>query len=250
VLARVTQPVLVGEGVVRLGTELVNWYLVEEDGQVAIVDAGAPAYRPQLDAGLTLLGRQLSDVTAVVLTHAHADHTGFAEPVRTELGVPVLVHADDERLATTGKAFGKRERSLLPYLRHAHAWKLLGHLASSGTPQKIGAVTTFADGDTLDVPGHPRVVHTAGHTAGHCCLWLESRGVLVAGDLLCTRNPLTGARGPELLPGAFNLSSATMLDSLSKLESLDASAIVFGHGDPWTDGAAEAVRLARAAGPT
>ena len=58
VLARETQPTLVAEGVVRLGTELVNWYLLEEDGKVTVVDAGAPAYRPQLDKGLALLGRQ------------------------------------------------------------------------------------------------------------------------------------------------------------------------------------------------
>ena len=250
VLARETQPTLVAEGVVRLGTELVNWYLLEEDGKVTVVDAGAPAYRPQLDKGLALLGREPADVAAVILTHAHSDHIGFAEPLRAELGIPVLVHADDEHLATTGKAFGKREKSMLPYLRHGHAWKLLGHLASSGFPKKIAAVTIFRDGDTLDVPGRPAVLHTPGHTSGHACFWLEPRGVLVAGDLLCTRNPLTGGLGPQLMPGAFNLSSGSILDSLSKIEGLDAGTIVFGHGEPWTDGAAEAVRLARATGPT
>jgi hypothetical protein len=70
------------------------------------------------------------------------------------------------------------------------------------------------------------------------------------GDLLCTLNPLTGARGPQLLPQAFNLSSATMLDSLSTIEGLDAPVLGFGHGEPWTDGVAEAVRRARATGPT
>ncbi len=249
-LARETEPTLVADGVVRLGTELVNWYLVEEDGRVTVVDAGMPAFRPQLDRGLKLLGRQPADVAAVILTHAHSDHIGVAEPLRTELGVPVLVHADDERLATTGKAFGKREASLLPYLRYGHAWRLLGHLATSGFPKKIGAVTTFAGGETLDVPGRPAVLHTPGHTSGHASFWLESRGALVAGDLLCTRNPLTGARGPQLMPSAFNLSSGSILDSLTKIEKLDARVIVFGHGEPWTDGPAEAVRLARATGPT
>jgi glyoxylase-like metal-dependent hydrolase (beta-lactamase superfamily II) len=111
-------------------------------------------------------------------------------------------------------------------------------------------VTTFRDGETLDVPGRPGVLHTPGHTSGHVCFSLESRGVLVAGDLLCTRNPLTGAREPQLMPSAFNLSSASILDSLSKIEGLGAGTIVFGHGEPWTDGAAEAVRVARATGRT
>jgi len=248
--ARETEPALVADGVVRLGTELANWYLVEDEGRVTIVDAGAPKYRPQLDRGLALLGRRPEDVAAVVLTHGHSDHIGFAEPVRAELNVPVLVHRDDARLTTTGKAPSGNEASLVPYLRYGHAWKLLAHLVSSGFPKHVREVTTFEDGTELDVPGRPRALLTPGHTAGHVCFWLESRGVLVMGDLLCTRNPLTGARGPQLMPTAFNLSNATIFDSLSKVESLDARVLVFGHGEPWTDGTAEAVRRARETGPT
>ena len=81
-------------------------------------------------------------------------------------------------------------------------------------------------------------------------MWLESRGVLVMGDLLCTRNPLTGARRPQLMPSAFNLSNGTILDSLSKVESLDAGVLLFGHGEPWTQGAGDAVRRPRETGPT
>ena len=100
------------------------------------------------------------------------------------------------------------------------------------------------------MPGRPVVLHTPGHSTGHSCFWLESRRLLVAGDLLCTLNPLTGRRGPQLMPSAFNLSSASILDSLTKIEGLDAGVIVFCHGEPWTGGAGEAVRLARATGPT
>src|SRR5205085_11934743 len=101
-----TEPVFLADGVVRLGTSLVNWYLVEDGGRVTIVDAGAPSYRPQLERGLALLGRSSDDVAAVLLTHGHDDHIGFAEPARSELGVPVYVHRDDEQLTTTRKAFG------------------------------------------------------------------------------------------------------------------------------------------------
>jgi glyoxylase-like metal-dependent hydrolase (beta-lactamase superfamily II) len=248
--ARTTEPTLVADGVVRLGTDLVNWYLVEDGGGVTIVDAGAPAYRPQLEAGLARLGRTTADVAAVVLTHGHADHTGFAEQVRNELGIPVYVHADDEQLTTTAKALGKNESSMLPYFRYPHAWKLVSHLATSGLPKPVKAVTTFADGDELDVPGRMRVIHTGGHTSGHVALALDSRNVLILGDLLCTLNPLTGESGPQLMPRAFNLSSGTILDALSKIEELDADVLVVGHGEPWTNGTREAVRLARAKGPT
>ena len=55
--AHETEPTEVADGVLRLGTDLVNWYLVEDAGRVTIVDAGTPAYRPQLEAGLAKLGR-------------------------------------------------------------------------------------------------------------------------------------------------------------------------------------------------
>ncbi|HEY2373691.1 MAG TPA: MBL fold metallo-hydrolase [Gaiellaceae bacterium] len=249
--ARDTNPTQVADGVVRLGTELVNWYLVEDGGRVTIVDCGAPAYYAQLDSGLALLDRNRGHVDAIVLTHGHGDHIGFAERARTELGVPVYVHESDEKLTTTGKPPDKNEKSLTSYLRYPHAYKLIAHLISAGgVPKPVQEVTTFGDGDELDVPGKPRVVLTPGHTAGHVVFLLESRGLLLMGDLLCTLNPLTGAHGPQLMPRAFNVSSATILDSLSKIEELDTPTLAFGHGDPWTQGVASAVRHAHEVGPT
>ena len=235
------------DGITRLGSWIVNWYAVEDGGRWTVLDAGAPGHFPQLEAH----GISPDAVEAVVLTHAHADHVGVANQLR-EHGARVYVHADDEQLATTAKSFGKNEGSMLPYLRHATAWKLLAHLARNGAlkPQKIPEVTTFRDGDVLDVPGRPRAIHTPGHTSGHACFVLEEHGTLVVGDLLCSLNPLTGRRGPQLMPSAFNLSSAKILDSLTRIEELDTPTLLFGHGEPWTEGAATAVERAREVGRT
>jgi len=234
------EPVLAAEGVVRLGTDLCNWFLLEADGRVVVVDTGLPAYRPQLERGLALLGRGTADVEAIVVTHDHIDHTGSAGTLSRELGVPVHIHAAERRCRPEG--------SRLPYLRRRRAWVFLTHLKTSGRPEPLGRIEAFEDGAAL--PGGLRALHTGGHTPGHCVFVHEPRGLLFAGDLLCTQNPLTGGRGPELLPRPLNLSSGTMLDSLVRLEPLDVGTILFGHGDTWTGGAAAAVARAREIGPT
>lgn len=234
------EPALAAEGVVRLGTNLCNWFLLESDRGVVVVDAGLPAYRPQLERGLALLGRGPADVEAVVATHDHIDHTGAAGALCRELDVPVYLHAAERA--------SRAERSRLPYLRHRSAWVFLTHLKTSGRPEPPRRVESFEDGAAL--PGGLRAIHTGGHTSGHCVFVNEPRGLLFAGDLLCTRNPLTGGWGPQLLPRALNLSSGTMLDSLTRLESLEIGTILFGHGEPWTQGAAAAVRRAREVGLT
>jgi glyoxylase-like metal-dependent hydrolase (beta-lactamase superfamily II) len=248
VFGRVSEPAFAADGVVRLGTDLCNWFLFEDGGGIVVVDAGFPDYRPQLEPGLALLGRTKDDLMAVVATHGHADHLGVAEQLRQELGLEVWVHEEDAERAKTTQARGTTESPMLPYLRHPQAVRFLAHFRTSGAPQPVGAVKTYGDGDEL--PGGLRAIHTGGHTPGHSVIHHPSRRVLFAGDLLCTVNPLTGARGAQLLPRPLNPSSATMLDSLTKLESLDVGAILVGHGETWTQGAASAVERARNIGPT
>jgi glyoxylase-like metal-dependent hydrolase (beta-lactamase superfamily II) len=248
VFARGLEPWLAADRVVRLGTDLVAWYLVEDGGRVVVVDAGLPGYRPQLERGLALLGRDPDDVAAVVLTHSHGDHIGAAAALQRELGVPVHVHEAEADAVRTAASIGKSEAAQAPYLRHPHAWRLLAHFRECGRPEPVEQVEPFADGDVL--PGGLRAIHTGGHTPGHCVFHLEPRGALFAGDLICTRNPLTGSRGPELVPRPLNVSSGRMLESLERIEDLDAPHLLVVHGPPWTGSIADAVARVRTIGPT
>jgi glyoxylase-like metal-dependent hydrolase (beta-lactamase superfamily II) len=234
----------VAPGIHRLGTEKVNWYLVEDGARATCVDAGLPTYADQLES----TGRAPRDVEALVLTHADLDHVGLA-PVLQGGGASVHVHGEDEERLRTGKP-KKTERSLLPYMRHWTALSLIGHLLRNGGPKPatVDGASTYSDGQQLDVPGRPRVVHTPGHTPGHCALHFEEHGALFAGDLLCSRNPLTGREGPQVGPSGFNVDTRRALDSLARIERLEASIVLFGHGDPWRGTPAEAVARAREAG--
>src|SRR6187455_2363387 len=87
-------------GIRRVGSNsLVNSYLLEEGGEVTIIDAGVPGLWGGLPAELAAMGRTLDDVRAIVLTHGHSDHIGYAERARRERGWPVSVHELDAALA-------------------------------------------------------------------------------------------------------------------------------------------------------
>jgi glyoxylase-like metal-dependent hydrolase (beta-lactamase superfamily II) len=71
----------------RLGDRsIVNSYLVEESGEVTIIDAGVPGFYRDIPGELAAMGKTVADVRALVLTHGHTDHIGFAERLRRDQG--------------------------------------------------------------------------------------------------------------------------------------------------------------------
>lgn len=239
----------VAPGIHRLTGGVPNFYLVDEGGKFLVVDAGTAGDWGLFARAVSSGGRTLSDVSAVLITHAHSDHTGFAERARADAKVAVWIHEADAEAARTGRP-GRNEARLIRYLFRPEAWRTLVGLARRGGTKvvPIREVSTFADGQALDVPGRPRVVHVPGHTPGMAALFFERRRALMTGDSLVTRNPLTGRRGPQIMPSALNRSSGQALRSLDRLEGLGAELVLPGHGEPWTRGVGEAVRLARMAG--
>jgi glyoxylase-like metal-dependent hydrolase (beta-lactamase superfamily II) len=230
----------VADGVHRFGTRMVNWYLIDRGGRLTLVDAGMRGYRPQLDDALRSLGRKLDDVEAVVLTHAHADHIGFAHQVRASSDASVWVH---ERDAAPGL---RRFPPLRLYLRPT-AWPLLVHGLRNGllaTPD-AAQVRTYTDGELLEVPGRPRARHLPGHTRGHCALHLAEASVVFSGDALVTFDPYRRRRGPRLLIKGVNEDNDQARASLDELSELNARLLLPGHGEPWRDGVAAAVAEAR-----
>jgi glyoxylase-like metal-dependent hydrolase (beta-lactamase superfamily II) len=241
----------VAPGVHRLGTDLVNWYLVvDRDGGLTAVDSGLPGYADLMGHELEALGHRPEDVRAVVLTHAHSDHTGLAGKL-ADAGARVLIHAEDAGLAARPRPQAPNVSLLRALATSGSARRFMFRMArgGGGRPPRLTDTETFADGDELDVPGRPRVIHTPGHTAGHCALHFPEHGALFAGDLLCTWHFVTGRTGPQTMPRAANVDTAQSVASLSRIEPVQASVVLPGHGDPFQGSPREAAEAARAVEP-
>lgn len=231
------------EGVHRLGTTYVGFYVLEEGGRYTLIDSGLPGYWDSLVEFLASRNATIADIEAQVLTHHHIDHRGNTERIRVETGSDVRIHHLDAPFLVDEPPPPKApiwKPAVLKYFLH-----LVKHKALK-TPS-VTQVTNYEDGEVLDVPGRPRVVHVPGHTPGHSSMYLASQKAVVTGDALGGMDAFTGEIGPRLSPAFVNDDNDMALESLSRLEDLDADKVLVVHGPTWNGPIAEAIAIARAA---
>jgi glyoxylase-like metal-dependent hydrolase (beta-lactamase superfamily II) len=234
----------IAKGLHRIGSDTVNSYLVVDEGGVTIIDAGLPRYWRLLNAELARLGLTLGDVRALILTHGDSDHIGFAAQLYREKGIPAYLHpADDERAKLKVK---KPTRGWGPVKLSALAGFMWYSAREGGLKiPPAGELRPVEDGEEMDVPGKPRIIHVPGHTPGSIAVHVPAVDALFLGDTMTTRNVLTGVTGPK--PAPFTLQPEQAVASLDRIDKIDATWVLPGHGPAWDGGVPEAVRQIRAA---
>ncbi len=234
----------IARGLHRIGSDVVNSYLVVDGDDVTVIDAGLPGYWRLLERELSSIGKTLDNVRALVLTHGDSDHIGFAGRLHKEKGIAAYVHeadVDRARLKVKKPMSGWGPVKVGPLA--GFFWYSTRHGGLRIRP--VGGVQPMTAGQVLDVPGSPRIIHTPGHTPGSVSVHVPSVDALFLGDTMTTRNVLTGVTGPK--PAPFTLQPGQAVESLAQIESVDATWVLPGHGPAWDGGVPEAVRLIREA---
>lgn len=226
----------------------VNWVIVRDGGAATLIDTGYPHDHDRVLASLAAVGVAPEEVVAVLVTHAHVDHLGAAERLRSRYGTPVLTHPEEVPHArrdfldqvTLGAIAARAWRPAVL------SWAVRAVRAGATVDVPVAEPRPFPRPGRLDLPGRPLPVHTPGHTRGHCSYLLPDSGVLVSGDALVTAHPTSRARGPQLLPGMFHADRDRALRSLAVIEALDSEWLLPGHGPALRISARAAVARARA----
>jgi glyoxylase-like metal-dependent hydrolase (beta-lactamase superfamily II) len=241
----------VASGVWHARAKHTSWVLVTDGSEVTLVDTGYPGDRPRVLASLERIGRSPADVAAVILTHAHPDHLGSAEYLRTKLSKPVWAHELEAPNARGERIEQVSTATLLKMLWRpaVFTWAVDAIRLKAAKVERMGSVQTFEE-QVLDVPGRPVPVHTPGHTSGHCAFHLPERGAVLVGDALMTEHALVSGSGPQLLPGYFNHDLGLARRSLDRLATLAADVVVPGHGPVFRGTPEQAVWAALAADAT
>jgi glyoxylase-like metal-dependent hydrolase (beta-lactamase superfamily II) len=215
---RTGSPIRVGEGIVRItapnrspytftGT---NSFLLGHE-RLALVDPG-PDDAGHRSALLDAIGGR--EVTAILLTHTHRDHSAGAGRLAGDLGVP-LWFGGPHRLSRPLRRFERNP------VRRACDWDLV--------PDR-----TLGDGETIVAGDVEVVVHaTPGHCANHLAF--------AVGDTLLSGDHVMGWN--STLVAVPDGSMADYLASLEKVIALPCQRYLPAHGGPIADGPAHAAAL-------
>ncbi len=155
-------------------------FLIEKSNALLLIDTGSPGYHQQVIKKMKDLAR--NDLKLILITHAHYDHYGNASVLREQTGAKIAAHfIDAESMILAQSLLGSSHK-------YGFLFPPLQFILNKINPIiPTTADILLEDGDSLEEYGlDAKVVHTPGHTAGHCC-FIFKNGIAFAGDLIGRR---------------------------------------------------------------
>jgi len=224
---------------------LVNSYLIEQDGALAVVDVAWRGEKYVLGFLREVLGREPRDVRLVVCTHGDPDHSGgvraLARICGARVGLPYATHSLHRHLLRDPLGLLiKPATALLEGLR-PRAWAMYASPARSAEARVLPAwlpdrdlraeksrpATELRLKHGSPLPGFAgwQLLPTPGHSWDSVCYYHAPSGRLISGDTLLG----SGSRG-VLVPPAVYANPRQMARTLKLLKALRPTAVYPGHG--------------------
>ncbi|MDE1184848.1 MBL fold metallo-hydrolase [Paraburkholderia sp.] len=207
---------------------MVHCHLIIGEKGCVLVDTGTPGSEDKIGRALAKHGRSFSDVSLIVVTHAHTDHAGSAARLRELTGAPILAHAGD-------LDYYERRKEMTYCV--AHWWGPLflrsgvpGEPYSAFTPDILLQDNARFDLSRYGIDGVAR--HTPGHTAGSVSVELSSGDALV-GDLVASGVLLGGLiRTSHAIRPPFEDDPHAVGAELMGMVDAGMQRFHMGHGGP------------------
>jgi glyoxylase-like metal-dependent hydrolase (beta-lactamase superfamily II) len=197
---------------------MVHAYICQEADRLTLIDTGLANSGAAIVDAIDGLGRKISDLKQIVVTHYHADHMGSLAELAERSGAQVLAHALDAPVVSGDLPEAAPDLSELEK-------KLQAEISKGVRPaQRCRVDRQLVDGDEIELGGGAQVVHVPGHTSGSIAVYVPKRRAVFVGD--------AAARMPDgqLLVGVFNVDPAQTRASFRRLAELEFDAVFFGHG--------------------
>lgn len=184
-----------------------NTYLLGTD-EIVVIDPGPDDPRHLAAIRTAAEGARFS---AILVTHAHRDHSPLAARLSRETGAPVL-------------AFGLPDAGRSTVMARLAAEGDLG--GGEGVDDAFRPDALLSDGDSIPFGGTGlRVLHTPGHFAGHLAF--------VLGDAVFTGDHVLGWASTFVSPPDGDV--AAFMATSERLRAREDRVFYPGHGAPVTD---------------
>lgn len=170
-------------------------YIVLAD-KIFLIDSGVAGAEEIIFDYIKKNGRDIKEISMVILTHSHPDHIGSVRTIKELTKCTIAAHNDEKDwIEDTEKQF--KDRPVPGF-----------HTLVSGP---VGVDRLLCDGETviLGEEAGCRVMHTPGHSRGSITLIFEDEKAIITGDSL----PLPGD-----LP--IYEDFAACVDSIKKLKQI------------------------------
>lgn len=215
-----------------------NFYLVENDNSLFLIDAGVNTEECWDAFGDVLQqnGFEIDDIDAIILTHNHSDHIGLVNRIRTVKNMPLYAHKDAViRLKRDPQFMMQRAQFFECHYKEmgcgSEVNDLLERLKQSierNKSQKIeGDIKTLVAGE--EIFGF-RVIEVPGHAPDHIALFHEESGILFVGDHIIEHSP-SNALVELSKEGKRTASLIVYEQSLKKLLNMSVKVAYSGHGE-------------------
>lgn len=146
-------------------------YLIESEG-CYLIDSGVAGSEEIISEYMKHIGRELSEIKGIFLTHAHPDHIGGAAKLKALTGCRIYASAGERRWMED-LDLQYRERPIPNF------YELTG-------TESILVDMVAADGDIICLEEHLQmeVISTSGHSMDALSFLLQEKGVVFTGDAI------------------------------------------------------------------
>ena len=208
-----------------LDKTMASYLITGQDGRFMLIETGPYALLPQLEASIAQLGLDIANLTDILLTHIHLDHSGNAGALARRSGANVWVHE-------AGAAFLVDPSRLISSSRRVYG-DSFEELMKGAEPVPEENLIEIQDSDEFELHGRRfRVLHTPGHSGSHVSFLMDDRD-LFTGDSGGIRFPGCDLVKPATAPPEIDLDA--WLDSIRRMQELNAERILPTHFGPFGD---------------
>ncbi|REK69188.1 MBL fold metallo-hydrolase [Paenibacillus paeoniae] len=208
-----------------------NVYAVDTGEGIALIDSGTGLSVDEMASHLEEHHISMADVTHILLTHLHADHSGGAAEIVRRTGAQVVLLDEAAPVLEEGDeaAIDLPRARLAGFYPPDYSW----------TPCK--AAIRIQDGEQLTLGNYSfTAMHTPGHSRYDTCYYMETAdgpAVLISGDTV-----MYGGKISMLSTHDFSISA--LAASIEQLAALEPEMLLPGHGQPALSRAAEHIHTA------